>query len=193
MKIDKLCHAALCSAGQLRLALAAAAIFSFIVLSSYVAPVAAAPGLAYDINEEIECLALTIYFEARGEDDTGKLAVGHVVMNRVMDEKFPSRICDVVRQGGEARYRCQFTWWCDGLSDRPANVTAWQRSAALARRVFWGFSDDPTEGALWYHADYVAPAWESQLSRGPKIGRHIFYHPPVHKGTRVQLAEREDG
>ena len=129
-----------------------------------------------DVRKEIECLALTIYFEARGEPRMGKLAVGHVVMNRVRDRRYPQWICDVVRQGGEwPRNRCQFTWWCDGRSDQPRERTAWQESKALARNIYWGFSEDPTNGALWYHADYVAPIWRKALGEGPTIGRHIFY------------------
>ncbi len=129
-------------------------------------------------EEERYCLALTIYFEARGESDLGKLAVAHVVMNRVTDRRFPNSICRVVRQGGEeTRYRCQFTWWCDGLSDRPGNLRAWKESRALAESVYWGHSKDPTSGALWYHADYVAPRWAMAYRRTSQIGRHIFYQP----------------
>ena len=28
---------------------------------------------------------------------------------------------------------------------------------------------------LWYHANYVAPAWGRRLARVTKIGAHIFY------------------
>ncbi|MEE8189188.1 MAG: cell wall hydrolase [Kiloniellales bacterium] len=138
-----------------------------------------------DVQREVECLALTIYFEARGESAKGKLAVGHVVMNRAADPGFPGQICEVVKQGGEQfRYRCQFTWWCDGLSDQPAEWQAWEASKALARRIYWNYSSDPTGGALWYHADYVRPPWHNSLSRGPKIGRHIFYVAPSSLGDK---------
>lgn len=131
-----------------------------------------------DATEELHCLALTLYYEARGEPDLGKIAVGHVVMNRVQDERYPASVCGVVQQGGqEVRYRCQFSWWCDGQSDTPANMEAWDRSQAIARAIYWGYSKDPTEGALSYHADYVSPNWGKALVRGPKIGQHIFYHP----------------
>ncbi len=129
-----------------------------------------------DVRAEIECLATTIYFESRGEPDIGKLAVGHVVINRVSDLRFPSQICTVVQQGGEwPRHRCQFSWWCDGRSDEPRDLRSWQSSVAFARRVFWGLSEDPTQGALWYHAEYVKPRWRTALSPGRKIGRHVFY------------------
>jgi spore germination cell wall hydrolase CwlJ-like protein len=139
--------------------------------------VAAAPAAAeIDVGNELECLALTIYFEARGETDVGKLAVGHVVMNRASHPQFPQRVCEVVQQGGEEfRYRCQFTWWCDGQSDQPTEWSAWEKSKALARLIYWDASRDPTAGALWYHADYVRPRWRGRLARAAKIGRHVFY------------------
>jgi len=134
---------------------------------------------------EIECLALNIYFEARGEPEVGQLAVGHVVMNRVSSKRFPGTVCEVVQQGGALRrYRCQFSWWCDGRSDTPGNKRLWEKSAELALNVYWGRSADPTEGALWYHADYVKPYWRKKFERGPKIGRHIFYSQ-VSRGTQI--------
>lgn len=129
-----------------------------------------------NVREEINCLALNIYFEARSEPISGKVAVGHVVMNRVADARYPDKVCEVVKQGGEKpRNKCQFSWFCDGRSDHPANVKAWKESLALARVIYWGYSQDPTDGALWYHADYVRPHWRRALERGPKIGRHVFY------------------
>ncbi|MCH9053304.1 MAG: cell wall hydrolase [Proteobacteria bacterium] len=129
-----------------------------------------------EISEEVKCLALTIYFESRGEPDAGKIAVGHVVMNRVNDPRFPGQVCKVVQQGGEwRRYRCQFSWWCDGRSDKPKDRRAWGLSKELANAIYAGMSEDPTAGALWYHADYVKPYWKNVFARGPKIGRHIFY------------------
>jgi spore germination cell wall hydrolase CwlJ-like protein len=133
-----------------------------------------------DITEEIGCLALNIYFEARGEPDLGKAAVAHVVLNRVADKRFPTTVCDVVRQGGEQKlHRCQFSWWCDGRSDKPRNAKSWSQVQAIAHQVYWGFEPDPTAGALWYHADFVSPSWGKVFNRGPKIGQHIFYKDDV--------------
>ena len=67
------------------------------------------------VPKDVYCLAQNIYHEARGEPMEGKLAVGHVVMNRMADKRFPRLACSVIKQGGyRHRYRCQFTWWCDG-------------------------------------------------------------------------------
>ena len=79
-------------------------------------------------------------------------------MNTVSDWQFPDDICSVMRQGGErSRNRCQFSFWCDGRSDEPKDLAAWAESQIIAQRIYWGFVADPTRGALWYHADYVAP------------------------------------
>jgi hypothetical protein len=134
-----------------------------------------APGTRETIKE-IECLAQNIYFESRSESQQGQLAVGHVVMNRVADKRYPNSACEVVRQGGEKRlHRCQFSWWCDGRSDQPHNNKAWQRSLELAKNIYKGHTKDPTDGALWYHADYVNPKWSNTLVLGKKIGQHLFY------------------
>jgi spore germination cell wall hydrolase CwlJ-like protein len=128
---------------------------------------------------ELNCLALNIYFEARNESLEGKRAVGHVVMNRVADAAFPQSICQVVRQGGEKRRNgCQFSWWCDGRSDKPVDSISWDESRSIAWDIMSGASRDPTRGALWYHAIYAAPAWRKGMMEGRTIGRHIFYHRP---------------
>ena len=138
---------------------------------SSVAPTAADP------DQEIMCLALNTDFEARGEPFIGKVAVAHVVMNRVLDRRFPTSVCAVVRDGGTTAIgKCQFSWWCDGESDRPRDQQAWAQSKQIAEDVFWSRTADPTRGALWYHADWVAPEWRGSLHQGPMYGQHIFYH-----------------
>ena len=94
-------------------------------------------GKAQNIDE-LKCMAENIYFEGRAEPMIGKIAIGHVVMNRIQDERFPNTICEVVHQGpvreswktkkdptlpdSERKFypiknRCQFSWWCDGQKD----------------------------------------------------------------------------
>ena len=129
-----------------------------------------------ELSDEATCLAQNIYFEARSEPVDGMLAVGHVVLNRVASKRFPNTICQVIRQGGEQRlHRCQFSWWCDGRSDKPVNKVAWNAARVLAWFIYHGHTEDPTDGALWYHADYVSPSWREAFVAGPQIGRHIFY------------------
>ncbi|MGH6884161.1 MAG: cell wall hydrolase [Hypericibacter sp.] len=148
-------------------------------------------GLAAGASEaDLQCLALTIYHEARGEPELGKLAVAHVVINRAHDPRFPMRICDVVYQKKELRPRaCEFSWTCDPLSDQPRDAEAWLHSMSVARQVYWGLTEDPTAGAMWFHADYVRPEWADPLAAPQRIGHHLFYRDrnlPVVAGGGAQ-------
>ena len=140
-------------------------------------------------KQELHCLALNNYFEARGESTIGQRAVANVVLNRVNHPGFPDTICAVVKQGGYKRkYRCQFSWWCDGISDRPLNQRSWRQSVTLAREVLENKRKDNTLGALWYHAHYVSPYWRTSMKQGPKIGKHIFYSARKAPNRKVRRA-----
>lgn len=139
-----------------------------------------APGVAaQEVEEserELDCLALNVYWEARSEPAAGQIAVAAVVLNRVANPAFPDNICDVVMQGAEhGRHRCQFSWHCDGLDDTPRNTAAWEKALMVARLVLSGGHDDPSGGALWYHADHVQPDWSRRLAMIARIGHHLFY------------------
>ncbi|MEQ9445200.1 MAG: cell wall hydrolase [Rhodospirillaceae bacterium] len=155
----------------------------------------AAPALSADIPEglmidldslsvpesEFMCLALNDYFEARGESLAGRLAVAKVVVNRAMDQRFPSSICRVIKQNkARVKHRCQFSWYCDGRPDTPYNRVAWSHSLKLAAAVLQKDSGlaDPTGGALWYHASFVHPKWANNLEVTGIVGGHIFYRDP---------------
>lgn len=128
------------------------------------------------LEEQVRCLALNIYFEARSETHYGRKAVAAVTINRLRSQRFPKTICEVVRQGGdESLYGCQFSWWCDGQSDKPRDGRAWREAVRMAEQVLRHGVKDPTRGALWYHADYVKPVWRREKVRVARIGRHIFY------------------
>ena len=124
---------------------------------------------------ELRCLAETIYFEANRSNPEGQRAVGHVVLNRVADERFPSTICAVVRQGAENAPACQFHWYCDGRSDVPDEPDAWWKSVKAAWAVLANPQDDPTGGALFFHNDSVSPGWSRRLERTVRIGAHTYY------------------
>lgn len=132
-------------------------------------------------ESELMCLALNDYFEARGESFGGRMAVAQVVLNRAMDNRFPSKICDVIKQNKtRSKHRCQFSWYCDGRSDVPYNSLAWRWSLKIAVAVLQKDSNfvDPTEGALWYHAAFVNPDWAQRLAISTIVGEHIFYKDP---------------
>lgn len=124
---------------------------------------------------ERKCLALAVYFESRAESIEGQQAVAAVVLNRVRSEKFPDNICAVVHEGAGQRHRCQFSWYCDGRSDKPRDGSAWEQAVAIADSVIDGEVSDPTDGALYYHNTRVKPKWRKKLTKTAAIDNHIFY------------------
>jgi spore germination cell wall hydrolase CwlJ-like protein len=128
------------------------------------------------------CMALNIYYEARGSNLADRVAVADVVQNRVRDTRYPNTICEVVKQGRQhpsgamIRNQCQFSWYCDGKNDKPQNEDLWIDAQMLAyQMVFEDKYRGITEGATHYHATYVKPHWASTLQLVGRIGAHIFY------------------
>lgn len=141
--------------------------------------------------DELECLALNIYHEARGEDINGQVAVSQVVMNRVESNYFPSTVCDVIKQAKISKWykenqnrivplrnQCQFSWYCDGKSDQPRDMRAWGNALTVAAKVMRNEYPDFSRGATFYHATYVQPYWTGDMMHVAYIGEHLFYKHP---------------
>ena len=154
-----------------------------------ISPVSAKEPIPIFDEPSTECLALNMYHEARGQGTAGLLAVSSVVMNRVKDERFPNTICEVIKQAQTKpswkdktkmipiRDKCQFSWFCDGKSDDPKNIKQYQRMLNFSLTMLSNsyILVDITDGALFYHADYVKPSWAKTKHRTTEIGDHIFY------------------
>lgn len=126
-------------------------------------------------QRERRCLAIAIYFEARGEPVSGQVAVGQVIMNRVRSPLFPETICGVVYQG-QMQKGCQFSFTCDGKTDTPRNDEQWALAQDISKKITAGELWLPEVGySTYYHANYVSPYWAGSMSKIDKIGRHIFY------------------
>ena len=50
-------------------------------------------------GQEWQCLTEALYFEARGEETEGIIAVAEVIINRRDSNDFPNTICGVIEQG----------------------------------------------------------------------------------------------
>lgn len=137
---------------------------------------------------EAWCLALNIYYEARGSNLADQVAVADVVLNRVKDTRYPNTVCEVVKQGVQrpswkdpnemvmVRNQCQFSWYCDGKADNPQDREAWASAQQYAYMMIY-FNDyrGITQGATHYHAHYVNPEWARDFQLIGSIGNHIFY------------------
>jgi spore germination cell wall hydrolase CwlJ-like protein len=124
---------------------------------------------------EWKCLSEALYFEARGETVKGQFAVAEVILNRVKSSRFPDTVCEVIRQGTGERYRCQFTYTCDGHKEIIDEPRAHARVSKVARAILDGKVPALTDGATHYHTTAVNPRWSRTYTRTAKIGVHIFY------------------
>ena len=151
--------------------------------------------------DELYCMAQNIYFEARHESMIGKIAVAHVVMNRIEDKNFPDTVCKVVKQGPKKeswktkkdptlpkeeriywprRDRCQFSWYCDGKVD-----------------MLWVTYKDgtiiPQNMTAWRDSIHVALfVINDEWSMDPTDGATFYYNPhianPSWGGTYTETA-----
>ena len=132
-----------------------------------------------EFNEEVNCLAQNIYYEAAKEPYEGKLAVAQVTLNRVNSGKFANTVCGVVKQKDKINgvMICQFSWFCNqAYMHIIRNQYQWEESVIAAKKAL----TEPVahdgiyrSGAMYYHANYINPGWK--LTKVAQIGNHIFY------------------
>jgi spore germination cell wall hydrolase CwlJ-like protein len=140
-------------------------------------------------SDDYKCLAQNIYFEAKNQSRKGQMAVAYVTLNRVKSNDYPNTICGVVKQAKVSqwhlkntgkvvpiRHKCQFSWYCDGLSDTIRDEEAYKSALEVAGYVMMMYPvNDLTFGSTHYHAHYVNPSWSSSLLKIVTIEDHIFY------------------
>jgi spore germination cell wall hydrolase CwlJ-like protein len=142
-----------------------------------------------DTHPEEFCLAQNIYYESRIDNLAGQAAVADVVLNRVNDRRYPTTICEVVKEGPISKWwkeeknkevpirdRCQFSWYCDGKPDDQPEGDKWKQAQELAyKMIHQDYMRGISEGATHYHATYVNPKWNRNMHLIGRIGLHIFY------------------
>ena len=129
-------------------------------------------------ENDLQCLAQNIYFEARGEPLEGQYAVAEVTLNRTRAQNFPHTICAVVHEmrwdPSRRRTVADFSWTqLGGLSadDGPA----WKRAMKVANDAYDDLHDPIAPGALFYHSTRVRPGWARSRTAIATIGNHVFY------------------
>lgn len=122
------------------------------------------------------CLAIAIHFESRGEPLEGQYAVAQVIMHRVESPAYPNTICDVIQQ--KRNGVCQFSFYCDGLSDKIDNLEERERALAVANTVIYSRRMvDYSGGATNYYAPKKAnPYWakSEKMQYTTTIANHKF-------------------
>ena len=113
------------------------------------------------------CMAVAVYFEARGEPLQGQYAVAEVVMNRVADTRYPDDVCGVVFE------HKAFSFTHDDKPDRLPKTEAGDKALEVATNVMAGLRMGIT--STHYHATYVKPYWTDHFELDGMVGQHVFY------------------
>ena len=135
-------------------------------------------------DKQWECLTEALYFEARGENLVGQVAVAEVILNRVDSELYPGSVCGVVHQGEGKFNGCQFSFVCDGKVEAIKNHEAFDELGKVAWVMLEGKPRILTGKATHYHAASVDPDWANRLVQTARIGDHIFYRQPLQLSQR---------
>lgn len=101
--------------------------------------------------EDYDALLRIVEAEASGEDETGRLLVANVVLNRVRSAAFPNTVSEVVYQqkNGKAQFSPVHT-------GKIARVTVSDATRAAVARALTG--EDVSEGALYFVNPTLADA-----------------------------------
>jgi len=126
--------------------------------------------------QDLDCMAQNIYFESRAEPLAGQIAVAQVVMNRYNDPAYPHNVCAIIKQKDQGV--CQFSWVCEPNHVVQRNSREWATSMFVAKNVLAidrTLQIDITEGATYFHANYVKPSWAKTKKLVAVIDNHLFY------------------
>jgi len=117
--------------------------------------------------------ARTIYGEARGESDLGKLAVACVLRNRIKLGRWghtPAAVCMA---------NMQFSCWNQNDPNRKLMLELDDNDLDLARCLFaWRSSEageDPTNGASHYKVRGTHARWAEGVMPCATVGHHEFF------------------
>lgn len=116
-------------------------------------------------TNESDLLARLVRAEAEGEPYAGKVAVATVVLNRVLDERFPNTVEGVIYQSG------QFTPVSNGRIYRPST----QEDREAVNEAVHFVNSGQTDGSLFfYNYHIVNNSWFESRQTVKFIGNHVF-------------------
>jgi hypothetical protein len=105
-------------------------------------------------HDQVLCLALAMYHEARGETESERLAVAQVVYNRAVHTD--STICATVWADNGS----QFQWVKSSVTIVPREAGAWRAAQESAVRFARHRPTDNTHGATnFYNPTLCSPNW----------------------------------
>lgn len=124
-------------------------------------------------EESYDILCRIVEAEAGTEDETGRMLVANVVLNRVESRRFPDTVKGVVFQQGNGK--CQFSPIATGSYYR---VKVSEKTREAVERVLRG--EDSSQGALFFVNRYAAKAenmnwFDTKCTFLFSHGRHEFF------------------
>jgi len=132
-------------------------------------------------TQDHKCLAEAIYYESGSESREGKIAVGHVILNRTQSGIYPQTICKVVHQVDANK--CQFGWTC--RKHKLPEGKRWETSQKIATLVLSGKSYDLSNGALSFrNRKYYRHS--KKVHKTAVVGNHVFWRPKQLKAETRQ-------
>ena len=126
---------------------------------------------------DLDILARTIFGEARGESFEGKMAVAHVVINRV-NRRHSDRWATIAQACLDYR---QFSCWLEEdpnialITDVDVNDPVFRECLLAGLSALAPRAHDPTHGATHYHARGITPRWAKGHTPIVTMGGHLFY------------------
>ncbi len=114
-------------------------------------------------DTEKQLMAQLVHAEAKGEPYEGKVAVAHVILNRVEDEHFPDTVSEVIYQPG------QFQPVANGsINEPPDEESVKAVEEALANR------GKNNRSLYFYNPDTSTDTWIFSRQTLEVIGNHVF-------------------
>lgn len=93
--------------------------------------------------DELECMERAMYFESHRSSRDGMIAVGSVVMNRVVSDDFPDTVCGVVAQKNQ---------FAPGIMTREMTGASTAQVREAARSVLRGERHPMIANAQFFHS-----------------------------------------
>lgn len=136
-------------------------------------------------KNDLMCLSLNVYHEARGTSLANQQAVALVVRNRMRLRDMSA--CEVVYEG--SRRSKQFSWTAHRHT-RPLERASWDQAQQIAWRTLHdALLVDITNGATHFHENHLRPDWGRRASSRRVIGAHTFLRLDSYYPRRQEFAQ----
>jgi len=121
-------------------------------------------------DAEVQCMAKTIYHEAKGESEVGMRAVGYLTLNRAAHPAYPKSICGVIHTKYQGRY--EYNWVGMRLPIREQDRYA--MAIKVSRDVLNRSVPNPIDDSLFFRnkSAHRQLRYERYVAT---IGNHRFY------------------